>query len=65
MTEEDVFGRAERYLSTAELVREDGDLETCVSRAYYAMFYVARELLQRKDVETGIRGSSTNLGFIS
>lgn len=53
MTAEDAIRRAERYLDTAALVREDGDLETCVSRAYYAIFYVAREWLQRVDVETG------------
>lgn len=47
MTAEDAIQRAERYLQTADLVLEDGDLETCVSRSYYAMFYVARELLQR------------------
>lgn len=54
MTADDAIRRAERYLDTAALVREDGDLETtCVSRAYYAMFYVARQWLQRMDVQTG------------
>lgn len=53
MTQEDAIRRAERYLQTAQLVREDGDLETCVSRAYYAMFYVARELLGRMNIEPG------------
>lgn len=51
MTAEDAIRRSERYLRTAELVREDGDLETCVSRSYYAMFYVARELLKRYGVD--------------
>lgn len=51
MTAEDATLRAERYLKTAELVREDGDLETCGSRAYYTMFYIARELLHREDIE--------------
>lgn len=43
--------RAERYLRTAAIVLEDGDLETAVSRSYYAMFFMARVLLQREDID--------------
>lgn len=50
MSAESAIQRARRYLKTAALVMEDGDFETCVSRAYYAMFFVARELLRREDI---------------
>lgn len=51
--------RARRYLDTAALVLKDGDFETSVSRAYYAMFYVARAVLKQKGItpktHSGIR----------
>jgi uncharacterized protein (UPF0332 family) len=47
---ENALQRARRYLDTAALVLNDGDFESAVSRAYYAMFYVARALLEQKDI---------------
>lgn len=59
MSAEDAIQRARRYLDTAALVLEDGDFETVVSRAYYAMFYVARALLKQEGIapktHSGIR----------
>jgi hypothetical protein len=52
--------RARRYLDTAVLVLEEGDFESCVSRAYYAMFYVARALLRQEDVTP-----STHQGLVN
>lgn len=49
MSASDAIARAERYLRTAELLIDDGDYASSVSRSYYAMFYVARALLQEKD----------------
>lgn len=49
MSAPDAIARAERYLRTAELLVEDGDYASSVSRSYYAMFYVARALLREKD----------------
>lgn len=46
----DALQRAERYLETAAFVLEDGDLETAVSRSYYAMFFLARALLKREGI---------------
>jgi len=37
--------RARRYLQSAEILLKEGDFESCVSRAYYAMFYSAEALL--------------------
>ena len=50
MSTENALQRARRYLDTAALVLNDGDFESAVSRAYYAMFYVARALLEQKDI---------------
>lgn len=60
MSAESAIQRARRYLKTAALVIEDGDFETGVSRAYYAMFFVARELLRREDI-----APSTHQGLIN
>jgi uncharacterized protein (UPF0332 family) len=50
MSADDAIQRAHRYLDTAVLVLEEGDFESCVSRAYYAMFYVARALLSQEGI---------------
>lgn len=47
---ESLTHRAERYLESAELLERQGDHESCVSRAYYAMFYSAQAMLLSKDL---------------
>ncbi len=47
MSAEDAIARAKRYLETAELLINEGDYASSVSRSYYAMFYVTRALLER------------------
>jgi uncharacterized protein (UPF0332 family) len=42
--------RAERYLKSAELLVNDGDFESAVSRTYYAMFYTVQALLLTKNL---------------
>ncbi len=37
--------RAKRYLKSAEILLEEGDYESSVSRTYYAMFYSAQAML--------------------
>ncbi|MBW1992685.1 MAG: HEPN domain-containing protein [Deltaproteobacteria bacterium] len=37
--------KARRYLSSADLLRRNGDLDSAISRLYYAMFYGAEALL--------------------
>ena len=37
--------RSKRYLKSAELLLEEGDYESSVSRTYYAMFYSVEALL--------------------
>ncbi|MDO9301314.1 MAG: HEPN domain-containing protein [Anaerolineales bacterium] len=40
--------KAERAIQSAENIMADGDLDFAVSRAYYAMFYIASALLGEK-----------------
>jgi len=42
--------KAKRYLKSAELLLKDGDCESSVSRAYYAMFYTAEAALLTKNL---------------
>lgn len=43
-----LIARAQKYLRTAELLVDSGDNESCVSRAYYAMFFSAEAVLISK-----------------
>ena len=45
---ESLIERARKYLRSAELLLKEGDHESSVSRAYYAMFYSAQALLLTK-----------------
>ena len=40
--------KAGRYLRSAELLIQDSDYDSAVSRAYYAMFYAAQAALLKK-----------------
>lgn len=42
--------KAQRYLKSAQLLLEDKDYESSVSRTYYAMFYVAQAVLLTKNL---------------
>ena len=50
MTElRDLIEKAERFLHTAEYVLSIGDYDSCASRGYYAMFFIAEaELLTKQ-----------------
>lgn len=48
MSVDDAIDRAGRYLKTADLLLEEGDYASSISRAYYAMFYIARALLKQE-----------------
>jgi len=51
MTEIDsLVKRAKRYIKSAELLLNDKDYESSVSRTYYAMFYVAQAALLTKNL---------------
>lgn len=60
MSAEDAIQRARRYLDTADLLIDEGDFESCVSRAYYAMFYVARAVLKKKGTTPKTHGGLRN-----
>ena len=42
--------KARRYLRSAELLIQDGDYDSAVSRSYYAMFYSAEAALLKKEM---------------
>jgi uncharacterized protein (UPF0332 family) len=46
--QEGLLQKAYRNIRSARLLLADGDFDTAVSRAYYAMFYVAEALLLSK-----------------
>ena len=48
---EDLIQKAKRYLRTAELTLKDGDYDSCVSRCYYAMFFMAEALLFTEELK--------------
>ncbi|OGW12933.1 MAG: hypothetical protein A3G93_13875 [Nitrospinae bacterium RIFCSPLOWO2_12_FULL_45_22] len=45
---ENLLARARRYIKSGNLLLADGDYESAVSRAYYAMFYSTEALLLTK-----------------
>ncbi len=61
MTElRDLIEKAERFLHTAEYVLSIGDYDSCASRGYYAMFFIAEAALLTKQ-----RTSSSYKGVIN
>jgi uncharacterized protein (UPF0332 family) len=57
---DDLKSKAKRFLKSAELLLHDGDFDSCASRCYYAMFFLAEAALATK----GLRASS-HKGVIS
>jgi uncharacterized protein (UPF0332 family) len=47
---ESLIQRATKYLRSAEILLEEKDYESSVSRAYYAMFYSAQAMLLTKNL---------------
>lgn len=45
-----LIAKAQRYLKSANLLFQDGDYESCVSRTYYAMFYCAQAALLTRNL---------------
>ena len=46
----DLVQRAERYIASAEILINEGDFESSISRVYYAMFYCAEAVLLTKNL---------------
>ncbi|MBS1250719.1 MAG: hypothetical protein MAG431_02314 [Chloroflexi bacterium] len=40
-----LLDKTERFIRSAQLLAEDGDLDSAASRLYYSMFYIAEVLL--------------------
>lgn len=45
---EAMLRKARRYIVSAEALRERGDLDSAISRLYYAMFYCAEAFLRAR-----------------
>jgi uncharacterized protein (UPF0332 family) len=45
-----LLAKAQRYLRSAELLLQDGDYASSVSRSYYAMFYSAQAALLTREL---------------
>jgi len=56
----DFIKKAEKFLSTAEQALNTGDYDSCVSRCYYAMFFMAEAALLTKSLT-----ASSHKGVIS
>ena len=56
----DLIEKAEKFLSTAENALNTGDYDSCVSRCYYAMFFMAEAALLTKSLT-----ASSHKGVIS
>jgi len=52
--------KAEKFLTTAEHTLNIGDYDSCVSRSYYAMFFMAEAVLLTKNLS-----ASSHKGVIS
>ena len=48
---ETLMNRAKKTLTSAELLLNEGDFDSSVSRSYYAMFYAAEALLLTKELK--------------
>lgn len=46
----DFTAKAEKFISTAENALKAGDYDSCVSRCYYAMFFMAEAALLTKNL---------------
>ncbi|RMH10303.1 MAG: HEPN domain-containing protein [Armatimonadetes bacterium] len=44
---DDLLEKAQRFLATAAKAIEIGDYDSCASRCYYAMFFMAEAALQK------------------
>lgn len=55
--------RAKKYLNSSGILLDEGDYESSVSRAYYAMFYVAEAVLLTKGLSFSSHKREFNRAF--
>jgi len=53
---EQLLQKAERAITAAETLLHSGDTEFAIGRAYYAMFYIAKALLNEKNLQFSKHG---------
>ena len=61
MAMQDFYEKAERFLHTARATLEIGDWDSCVSRCYYAMFFMAEAALLTKGITANSHRGVINL----
>ncbi|MBC7098844.1 HEPN domain-containing protein [Candidatus Bipolaricaulota bacterium] len=54
---EALLAKAKRFIQSAKMLRDVGDMESAVSRLYYAMFFCAEALLLSKGLSFSRHGS--------
>ncbi len=57
----DLIEKAEKFLTTAEQALKIEDYDSCVSRCYYAMFFMAEAALLTKDLSASSHKGVINL----
>lgn len=55
------IGKAERFLTTAECALNIGDYDSCASRGYYAMFFMAEAVLLTRNLSASSHKGVINL----
>ncbi|RKX53080.1 MAG: hypothetical protein DRP50_06390 [Thermotoga sp.] len=60
----DFIEKAEKFLTTAERVLDIGDYDSCVSRSYYAMFFMAEADLLTKNLSASPHKSVINSYYL-
>ena len=53
--------KADKYFNTANHLLEYGDYDSCVSRAYYSMFYMTKAVLLTKNLITKTHSGTLSL----
>ena len=61
---ETLLRKAQQYLRSAAVLLEMGDLDSCASRAYFAMFYAAQAALRTEGYDVASAGSGIRSAFI-
>lgn len=60
---QNLIAKSDRALRSAHSQYGDGDYDFCVSRAYYAMFYLVEALLMTKNLATSRHAGVLNLFY--
>lgn len=63
MNEEEIKAlsqKAQIYLRSAQILLDNDDIDSCISRTYYAMYFMARALLLTKNIKARTHAGTIN-----